>query len=265
MSDTAVEQHRNPVQKALQILPPRFREPRKLKEQFDRWTSRQPVPIEAVIAGIAGSFQGGAMGFVMGSIVNQDPSQFGQAAANAGQNPDLLKSMQAQMGGPWAQARNFAVITGVHAGIAAAVRRVRKKDDTYTAMIAAFGSGASYSLVSGITQGNKFQGAFTTGVLFAAFQGALHKLGTKFSAPKKDPMEYERARILLTNLGFPEYCKNIMKGRLNDNTMWLWNDSALRDARIPPGPRLVILNHVDRYRNVLKPAPIPIKSAPRSG
>lgn len=37
------------------------------------------------------------------------------------------------MGGPWAQARNFAVITGVHAGIAAAVRRVRKKDDTYTA------------------------------------------------------------------------------------------------------------------------------------
>ncbi len=45
----------------------------------------------------------------------------------------MLKSMQAQMGGPWAQARNFAVITGVHAGIAAAVRRVRKKDDTYTA------------------------------------------------------------------------------------------------------------------------------------
>lgn len=42
-------------------------------------------------------------------------------------------------------------------------------------MIAAFSSGASYSLVSGITQGNKFQGAFTTGVLFAAFQGALHK------------------------------------------------------------------------------------------
>ena len=48
---------------------------------------------------------------------------------------DLLKSMQAQMGGPWAQARNFAVITGVHAGIAAAVRRVRKKDDTYTALV----------------------------------------------------------------------------------------------------------------------------------
>ena len=42
-------------------------------------------------------------------------------------------------------------------------------------MIAAFGSGASYSLVSGITQGNRYQGAFTTGVLFAAFQGALHK------------------------------------------------------------------------------------------
>lgn len=31
------------------------------------------------------------------------------------------------------QARNFAVMTGVHAGIATAMKRIRKKDDTYTA------------------------------------------------------------------------------------------------------------------------------------
>ena len=30
------------------------------------------------------------MGFVMGSIVNQDPNQFGQAATTAGQNPGGL-------------------------------------------------------------------------------------------------------------------------------------------------------------------------------
>lgn len=56
-------------------------------------------------------------------------------------------------------------------------------------MIAAFGSGASYSLVSGITQGNRFQGAFTTGVLFAAFQGALHKVAIFFSHLPLLPLE----------------------------------------------------------------------------
>lgn len=261
-SSSSLEQHRSPGQKFLQILPPRFREPQKLKAEFDRWTSRQPIPVEALISGLAGTVQGGAMGFVMGSFVKPDSPGMSQAAVKAGQNPDLLKNMQAQMGGPWVQARNFAVITGVHAGIAAACRRIRKKDDTYTAMIAAFGSGASYSLVSGITQGNPFQGAFTTCVLFAAFQGALHKLGTKFSAPKKDPTDFMMAKTLLTNLGFPEYSKNIQKGRLDDRTMWLWNDVALRDVRIPPGPRLLILNHVSKYREELKPPPVPVIRPP---
>lgn len=32
--------------------------------------------------------------------------------------------------------------------------------------------------------------------------------------------------------------------------------SALQEVRIPPGPRLLILNHVDRYRTALKP-PVP--------
>lgn len=38
--------------------------------------------------------------------------------------------------------------------------------------------------------------------------------------------------------------------------------SALAEARIPPGPRLLILHHIDQYRNpsaVLKPAlPLPM-------
>ena len=40
-------------------------------------------------------------------------------------------------------------------------------------MISAFGSGAAFSLVSGMASGNKLQGAFTTGTLFALFQGAF--------------------------------------------------------------------------------------------
>ena len=34
-----------------------------------------------------------------------------------------------QSGGPWVQARNFAVFSGVSAGITVAMRRFRKKED----------------------------------------------------------------------------------------------------------------------------------------
>ena len=45
---------------------------------------------------------------------------------------DMVKQMQAfQQGGPWVQARNFAVLTGVGAGLSIALKRVRKTDDVY--------------------------------------------------------------------------------------------------------------------------------------
>jgi hypothetical protein len=44
----------------------------------------------------------------------------------------------------------------------------------------------------------------------------------------------------------------------------LWNEAALNEARIPPGPRLLILHHLDAMRHppsaaggVLKPALLP--------
>lgn len=43
-------------------------------------------------------------------------------------------------------------------------------------MIAGFGSGAAFSLVSGMTQGNPLQGAFSTGVLFALLQGGFYQV-----------------------------------------------------------------------------------------
>ncbi len=45
---------------------------------------------------------------------------------------DMAKQMQAlQSGGPMVQARNFAVMTGVNAGLAAACKLYRGKDDIY--------------------------------------------------------------------------------------------------------------------------------------
>jgi hypothetical protein len=116
-----------------------------------------------------------------------------------------------KMGGPMQQARNFAVMTGVNAGVQTLMRRVRKVDDIQNSLVAAFTSGACFSLVSG--QGNAapavagatpnpLVGAVTAGVMFALFQGAFYKLGEKFSGPKPDPnTEYDRVKAMLANLG----------------------------------------------------------------
>jgi hypothetical protein len=44
-------------------------------------------------------------------------------------------------------------------------------------MIAAFGSGAAFSLVSGMSGANPVAGAFSTGVVFALLQGGIFKVG----------------------------------------------------------------------------------------
>ena len=67
---------------------------------------------------------------------------------------------------------------------------------------------------------------------------------------------------MLRVLGLNKYEGNLKKGLLTDNTIMLWNEAALTEARIPPGPRLLILHHLDTYRNpssILKPAlPLPM-------
>eukprot|EP00884_Botryococcus_braunii_P014099 jgi/Botrbrau1/22690/Bobra.0132s0031.1 len=156
-------------------------------------------------------------------------------------------------------------MTGVNAGIAVLCKRYRNKEDVYGTMIAAFGSGVAFSLVSGMSgAGNPLQGAFTTGVFFALIQGAFHKVGEAFGGNQKSKVEeYARARYMLQTLGLQKYEKNLQKGLLTDPTIMLWNDSALQEVRIPPGPRLLILAHLERTRHLLKPGmPFPLPLPP---
>ena len=59
---------------------------------------------------------------------------------------------------------------------------------------------------------------------------------------------YAHANNMLATLGLEKYERNFRKGLLTDDTLLLLNDSALQEVRIPPGPRLKILNYVDAAR-----------------
>ncbi|KAK3404212.1 hypothetical protein EUGRSUZ_K00528 [Eucalyptus grandis] len=113
-------------------------------------------------------------------------------------------------------------------------------------MAAAFGSGAMFSLVSGMGGPNQAANAVTSGFFFALVQGGLFKLGQKFSQPPVEDVYYSQTRSMLSNLGLQNYEKNFKKGLLTDTTLPLLTDSALRDVNIPPGPRLLILDHIQR-------------------
>jgi hypothetical protein len=191
---------------------------------------------------------------------------------------DMAKQMAAlQAGGPWVQARNFAVMTGVNAGLAAAYRLATGKEDVVGTMVAAFGSGAAFSLVSGMGgAGGAVQGAVTTGMAFAVFQGLFHQIGAAWSGGSgdkaADAAAYARGAYMLRTLGMAKYEKAIRKAQLTDSTLLLWTEAALADARIPPGPRLLILAHLDQYRGRRggeagppppPPAPEPIEPPPK--
>ncbi|CAI7866146.1 unnamed protein product, partial [Closterium sp. NIES-54] len=92
------------------------------------WVARQPPPVEVAIVAAASALQGGAIGAMMGSLTSEAAGSMPSPATMPGMTPEAaasMKQMQALTGGPWTQARNFAVMTGVNAGITAAMKRAR--------------------------------------------------------------------------------------------------------------------------------------------
>lgn len=221
-------------------------------QKWGDFLKQQPPTVEVVVTGLQASIQGGALGYVFGMISSMDPGAGGPQAAS----PAFAQLSKA---GPWGSARNIATLTGVQAAASLAIKKARQgKDDVYSAMGASFISGVAYSLVSGAP--NPIQGAISTGAAFAVFNGIVYQVTHAFK-PEFEDTEYDRGKYMLKMLGLTKYAENLKKGLLTDNTIMLWNESALSEVRIPPGPRLLILHHVDMYRNpgnVLKPAlPLP--------
>ncbi|RWR73176.1 mitochondrial import inner membrane translocase subunit TIM22-like protein [Cinnamomum micranthum f. kanehirae] len=241
-----------PPPNPLTQLQTRFKE---LETGFKAWLAKQSLPVEATVVTATSAVQGAAIGAFMGTLTSDVSSPFPAPPPQAGLNPQAmasLKQAQALTGGPLVQARNFAVMTGVNAGISCVMKRIRGVEDVQTSMVAAFGSGAMFSLVSGMGGPNQAANAVTSGLFFALVQGGLFQLGKKFSQPPAEDIFYARTRSMLTNLGLQDYEKNFKKGLLTDSTLPLLTDSALRDVKVPPGPRLLILDHIQRDPELMK-------------
>ncbi|CAI7784823.1 unnamed protein product, partial [Closterium sp. NIES-54] len=79
------------------------------------------------------------------------------------------------------------------------------------------------------------------------------------------PSEYLESKAMLQELGLGKYEKNFKKGLLTDRTLPLLNDSALQEVKIPPGPRLIILNHIQRAQRCYGQSPSSAKPSSSSG
>lgn len=226
---------------------------KKLDTQMKTWLSKQSAPVEVALVTATNALQGGVMGGLMGTLTSDITSSMPpQPVGVNSQAMGSLKPVQALAAGPWVQARNFAVVTGVYAGIACAMKRIRGGvEDVQTSMVAAFGSGATFTLVSGVGGPDMARNAIASGLFCALFQGSLYKVGQKFFQPSTEEIYYLKTRLMLSKLGLQNYEKNFKKGLLTDSTLPLLTDSALRDANIPPGPRLLILDHIQRDPEVM--------------
>ncbi|KAK6926121.1 hypothetical protein RJ641_007840 [Dillenia turbinata] len=204
-----------PPQNPITQIQLKFKE---LENGFRSWLAKQSLPVEAAVVTATSAAQGAAIGGFMGTLTNDVSSSFPPPQANL--NPQAMasfKQAQALSGGPLVQARNFAVMTGVNAGIACVMKRLRGKEDVQSSMAAAFGSGAMFALVSGMGGPNQVTNVVSSGLFFALVQGGLFTLGQKFSQPPAEDVLYVKTR-----------------------------NFALRDVKIPPGPRLLILDHIQR-------------------
>ncbi len=97
-----------------------------LGAKYNEWLAAQPPAVDALLTGLTSALQGAAIGYLIGSFAPPVPPE--------GASPQLSAQLNMlQSGGPWVQARNLAVLTGVNAALSKAIKIARKgKEDVYS-------------------------------------------------------------------------------------------------------------------------------------
>eukprot|EP00877_Chromochloris_zofingiensis_P002876 jgi/Chrzof1/1258/Cz01g46180.t1 len=104
-------------------------DPNLLKANLDNWVKQQHPAVEVAVVTLGSAAQGVFIGYLLGSFGSLDPT----SNPNAEANPQVSAQLQAlQKGGPWGQAKNLGVMTGVNAGLNVAIKKLRGgKEDVW--------------------------------------------------------------------------------------------------------------------------------------
>lgn len=192
-----------------------------LENEFQGWVSKQSLPVEAAAVAAKDALFGAASGVLLGSL-------------------PLCKDTYGSTG--LIAARNVSVLFGTGGGASCVLKRIRGKDDLQARMVASFCAGFMFDMVRNFP-GSNAADAILYGAGFSAIAGLLHKVRNSSQPPVVlEGARYARTRSMLLNLGLQNYEKHL----LTDNTTPLLKERDLEIAGIPLGPRVLILNHIER-------------------
>lgn len=103
----------------------------RLRQRAQEFIEKQPPALDIAVKTLFGTVQGGALGYAMGLFMKSSI----QTAKTAGTAQATVNPMAAQLqasGGVWGQTRSLAALCGVSAGLSAALKKVRGKEDIWT-------------------------------------------------------------------------------------------------------------------------------------
>ncbi|CAN6875949.1 unnamed protein product [Brassica oleracea] len=144
-------------------------------------------------------------------------------------------------------ARDYSTFAAAACGIDSIMRVTRGKDDLTNHLVSGSGAGLAYSFVS---QGFKVRPAhalLTAAGSAVVMSGTVYKGNEIIRSRNAQDSFYTEARAMLSKLSLEDYEKNFKKGHLTDYTLPLLTDSDLKEVNIPPGARLLILDHIKRF------------------
>ncbi|XP_078166755.1 uncharacterized protein LOC144561615 [Carex rostrata] len=170
---------RRPILRSIAQVQAKYEE---VEKGTKSWLAEQPFAVEATVCGASAAFQS-AVAALSVSYLAGDQLRLPDFSSLPLLKPLNIQS-QVSSSSPFVDARNFAVMEGANEIICCSMRRIRGKEDLQGRMVAGFGSGAVFSIVSGMGGGSiSRQAAFavSSGVFFAALRGGLFQIGQAIS------------------------------------------------------------------------------------
>ncbi|KAI3905866.1 hypothetical protein MKW98_010997 [Papaver atlanticum] len=197
-----------------------------LENGFEGWVCKQSLPVEAAAVAAKDALFGAASGVLLGSL-------------------PLCKDTYGSTG--LIAARNVSVLLGTSGDVSCVMKKIRGKDNLKARMVASFCAGFMFDMVRNFL-GSNAADAIIYGAGFSAIAGLLHKVRNSSQPPVVlEGACHDRTRCMLPNLGLQNYEKHLEKHLLTDNTMPLLKERDLEIARIPLGPRVLVVHRIERH------------------